>query len=325
MPPILVAPDAFKGTMSAHVVAAAIGRGIERAGLEPPDLCPIADGGEGTSSVLLTALGGETGGATVTGPLGQPVTAGFALLDGGGTAVVEVAEAAGLHLVGPEPTPETAWAASTRGVGELVLEALDAGAEVVLVAAGGSASTDGGAGAVAAIEEGGGLRGATLVVLCDVRTSFEDAARVFAPQKGADPATVDALDARLAALPWATRSTPFTGAAGGLSGGLQSLGARLVPGAPFVLDELGFDARMRAARAVITGEGRLDATTLHGKAAGEAATRARQSGVPCHAIVGQDGLDLLGRRILDLQLVATATTPAELEAAAEQLVLDAAF
>lgn len=322
-PPVLVAPDAFKGTFTAAQVAAAIGRGLERAGLHPPDLCPIADGGEGTVGALLLALGGETGGARVTGPLGEPVTAGFALLDEGGTALLEVAAAAGFAQVGT-PTPETAWRASTRGVGELIVAAAATGAEVVLVAAGGSATTDGGAGAVAAIEDAGGLGGATVVVLCDVRTTFRDAPRTFAPQKGADPDTVARLEDRLATLPWARAcdGVPMTGAAGGLAGGLASLGARLVPGAPFVLDELDFDARMRAARAVIVGEGRLDQTTLQGKAAGEAATRARQAGVPCHAIVGQDGLDPLGRRILDLQTVDEATTLEELEAVAERLAAD---
>lgn len=306
--------------MTAASVAAAIGRGLERAGLEPPDLCPVADGGEGTLAILLTALGGQTAGAEVTGPLGTPLRAGYALLDDGGTAVVEVAEVAGLPLVGT-PSPETALAASTYGVGELICAAVDAGAEVVLVAAGGSATTDGGDGAVRAIAERGGLGGATVVVLCDVRTAFLDAPRTFGPQKGADPDAVGTLERRLAALPWAAElsGVPMAGAAGGLAGGLRSLGARLVAGAPFVLDELGFDARMRRARAVIVGEGRLDDTTLQGKAAGEAATRARQAGVPCHAIVGRDELDLLGRRILDLQTVQEAGDAAALEAAAAQL------
>ena len=320
--PVLVAPDAFKGTLRATQVAAAIGRGLERGGLEPPDLCPIADGGEGTAEVLLTAVGGEARAARAADPLGREVPAGFALLDDGGTALVEVAEASGLHRVGEHE--RDAEAASSRGTGELVAAALEAGAEVVLVAAGGSATTDGGAGAIAAIEEGGGLRGATLVVLCDVRTPWEEAAARFAPQKGADEATVARLARRLdelaGRLPRDPRGVPRTGAAGGLAGGLwAALGARLVAGASFVLDELGFDERMRAARFVVVGEGRLDDTTLQGKAAGEAATRARQAGVPCHAVVGQDRLDLLGRRILDLQHVLEAGTVDELEDAGERL------
>lgn len=321
--PVLVAPDAFKGTFSAARVAAAIGRGLEAAGLRPPDLCPVADGGEGTMAVLLTALGGETAGATVADPLGRPVAAGFALIEDGGTAIVEVAEASGLGRI-TEPSPETVWAATTRGTGELVAAAVDAGAEVVLLAAGGSGTVDGGAGAADAIEEAGGLRGAALVVLCDVRTPWERAAAVFGPQKGADPATVARLQERMAALaaglPRDPRGVGMTGAAGGLAGGLWArLGARLVAGAPFVLDAVGYDERMRAARAVVVGEGRLDAQTLHGKVLAEAATRARQAGVPCHAIVGQCALEPFGARILDLQHVLEAPTLAAIEAAAERL------
>ena len=319
---LLVAPDAFKGTLRASQVAAAIGRGLERAGLEPPDLCPVADGGEGTMEVLLNTLGGETAGAEVDDPLGRPVRAGFALVADGATAIVEVAEASGLHLVGAQE--RDAEAASTRGTGQLVVAAIEAGAEVVLVAAGGSATTDGGAGAVAAIEESGGLRGTKLVVLCDVRTPFEEAAVRFAPQKGADAAAVKRLARRLAALaaklPRDPRGVPMTGAAGGLAGGLwATFGAHLEPGAAFVLDALGFDTRMRAARAVVVGEGRIDQQTLEGKVAGEIAVRARQAGVPCHAIVGTRALDEFGQRILDLQTIQEASTLPELEAAGERL------
>src|SRR4051812_31915936 len=194
-PPVLVSPGAFKGTLRASQVAAAIGRGIERAGLEPPDLCPVADGGEGTMEGLLSALGGETAGATVSDPLGRPVTAGVALVEDAGTAIVEVAQASGLDLVAE--TERDAEAASTHGTGELVVAAVEAGAQVVLVAAGGSATTDGGAGAIAAIGEAGGLRGAVLVVLCDVRTPFEEAAQRYAPQKGADEPAVARLAQRL--------------------------------------------------------------------------------------------------------------------------------
>ncbi|MCW2958558.1 MAG: glycerate kinase [Solirubrobacterales bacterium] len=324
--PCLVAPDSFKGTFTAAQVAAAIGRGLEAAGEPPPDLCPVADGGEGTLSVLLTALGGETGGARVTGPLGEPVHGGFALVEDGATAIVEVAGASGLGLVpDTQRGPRSAWAASTRGTGELIVAAVRTGAQVVLVAAGGSATTDGGAGAIAAIEEAGGLHGVTLVVLCDVRTAFEDAARVFAPQKGADAETVQRLQLRLHAqadtLPRDPRGVPMSGAAGGLAGGLwAACGAHLQAGAPFVLDAVGYDARMRRAHAVILGEGRLDAQTLQGKILGEAATRARQAGVPCHAIVGQDALEPFGKRILDVHLVLEATSLATVEGAAKQLL-----
>jgi glycerate kinase len=320
-PPVLVAPDSFKGTMRAVEVAASVGLGLEAAGLAV-DLCPVADGGEGTLEVLLTALGGETAGAEVSDALGRAVRAGFALVEDGGTAIVEVAEASGLARIAEEE--RDAWSASTRGTGELIVAACAAGAEVVVVAAGGSATTDGGAGAVAAIEDAGGLQGASLVVLCDVRTPFEDAPRTFGPQKGADAKTVKRLERRLqqlaTKLPRDPRGVAMTGAAGGLAGGLWAqYGATLEPGARFVLDTLGFDARMRAARAVIVGEGRLDATTLEGKIAGEIATRARQAGVPCHAIVGSNAGDRFAARILDLQVILEAGTPQALEAAAEDL------
>jgi glycerate 2-kinase len=318
--PVLVAPDAFKGTWRAAQVAGAIGRGLERAGLVPPDLCPVADGGEGTLEVLLTALGGETSGAAVHDPHGREIRAGYGLIDEGEAAIVEVAAASGLALV-DERDP---WNATTYGTGELIAAAVDAGARVVLVAAGGSATVDGGAGALEAIEAAGGLRGARLVVLCDVRTPWERCAGVFGPQKGADAETVARLAARLdvlaAELPRDPRGVPMTGAAGGLAGGLWAVhGAVLEPGAPWVLDALGFDARMRASRCVIVGEGRLDEQTLQGKIAGEIGTRARQAGVPAHAIVGEDSLDGFGKRMIDLQVVLEASTIEELEAAGETL------
>jgi glycerate kinase len=322
MRPILVAPDSFKGTFTAPAVATAIGRGLERAGFVPPDLCPVADGGEGTLAALLTALGGETDGAEVSDPLGRTVRAGFGLIEDGATAVVEVAEASGLARVADGE--RDAEAATSRGTGELIAAALERGASVVLVAAGGSATTDGGLGAIEAIDEAGGLRGARLVVLCDVRTPFEAAARVFAPQKGADSTAVRRLSRRLdklaASWPRDPRGVAMTGAAGGLAGGLwAAFGATLEPGAPFVLDALDYDARMRAAGAVIVGEGKLDQTSLAGKAVGEAATRARQSGVPCFAIVGEDALGSFGARILDLQRVLTATTLDAIASAAAAL------
>ena len=320
--PVLVAPDSFKGTYRASEVAAAIGRGLERAGLLPPDLCPVADGGEGTTDALLPALGGETTAAPAHDPLGRPMEAGFALLEDGGTALVECASASGLGLVAEDE--RDAWGASTYGTGELIAAAVDAGAQVVMVAVGGSATTDGGAGALEAIEAGGGLRGARIVVVCDVRVPFERAPEVFGPQKGADPDMVvrlrERLDRLAEAFPRDPRGVPMTGAAGGLSGGLwAALGATLEAGAPFVLDTLGFDERMRAARAVITGEGKLDEQTLEGKIVGEIGTRTRQAGVPLHAIVGTDRMDPFSKRMIDLQRVLEATNAEELEAAGETL------
>ena len=316
---VLVAPDSFKGTWAAVDVAGAIGRGLEGAG-RPIDLCPVADGGEGTLAVLLDPLGAQLRRVPATDPLGRTLEAPFAIA--GHEAIVETAAASGLGLI--PAAQRDPWAASTAGTGELILAAVAAGAKVVYVGVGGSATTDGGAGAVRAIERGGGLGGAKLVVLCDVRTPFEDAARVFGPQKGASPDDVRRLTRRLHALARRLHRDPrgvsMTGAAGGLSGGLwAAFGAELVPGASFVLDAIGFDARMRSARAVITGEGRLDRQSLAGKAVSEVATRARQAGVPCHAIVGRNALDAFGARVLDLETVTAASTLAELEAAGRQV------
>jgi glycerate kinase len=320
--PVLVAPDSFKGTFNAAQVAGAIGRGLERAGLMPPDLCPVADGGEGTLDALLPQLGGELLAVTVKGPLGNPIRTGFGLIEDGGTAIVEMAMASGLGLV-PEHERD-AWNASTYGTGELIAAAAQAGAAVILVAVGGSATTDGGAGALEAIEAAGGIGHAKIVVLCDVRTVFEDAPKVFGPQKGADEAMVQRLRTRLdelaTQLPKDPRGVPMTGGAGGLSGGLWAAhNATLEPGAPFVLDALDFDLRMRAARAVVTGEGKLDEQTLQGKLVGEIGTRTRQAGVPLHAIVGTDRLDGFGKRMIDLQMVQEATNLEELERAGERL------
>jgi glycerate kinase len=268
----------------------------------------------------MAALDGEIRVADVSDPLGRPIQARFAI--GEKFGIVETAAASGLGLVAA--ADRDALAASTTGTGELIAAAIDAGARTVYLGVGGSGTTDGGAGAVKAIDRAGGLRGARLVVLCDVRTPFEDAARVFGPQKGADPAAVRKLTARLNALarrlPTDPRGVPMTGAAGGLAGGLwASYGAELVPGAAFVLDALGFDPRMRASRAVVTGEGRLDEQSLVGKIVSEVATRARQAGVPCHAIVGLRELDRFGARVLDLDHVLQASTLAELEAAGGEL------
>jgi glycerate kinase len=194
----------------------------------------------------------------------------------------------------------------------------------VYLGVGGSATTDGGAGALRAIARAGGIGDARLVVLCDVRTVFEEAARIYGPQKGATPEQVRRLTRRLRdlarRLPQDPRGVPMTGAAGGLAGGLWAeLGAELVPGAAFTLDLLEFDVRMRAAHAVVTGEGRLDQQSLAGKAVSEVATRCRQSGVPCHAVTGERELDAFGARILDLQAVLEAQTLRGLEAAGRRL------
>jgi glycerate kinase len=333
--PALVAPDSFKGTMAASEVAAAVARGLREGGLEAVEL-PVADGGEGTLDALVANLGGELRTATATDPLGRTVEAEYGLFEcdpaspsrrgrGGGravevTAVVECARASGLGLVAEHE--RDAFAASTRGTGELIAAAVEAGARRVIVTVGGSATTDGGAGAVAVLEEAG-VR-PKLEVWCDTRNAWEDAPRLFGPQKGADPDTVVRLQRRLARLaakaPRDPRGIALTGAAGGLSGGLWAwCGAELVPGAPAVLDAVGFDRRMRAAAFVVTGEGCLDRLTFQGKVVFEVATRARQGGVACHAIVGGCELDPFEERILDLHTVTEAGTPEKLAAAGRRV------
>jgi glycerate kinase len=322
---VLLAPDSFKGTFSASEVAQALELGLAAAA-QPADLCPVADGGEGTLAVLAGPMDLELVTVAVSDPLGRELQASFGLSPRG-VAVVEMATASGLGLV-PEDERD-AVIASSYGTGELIAAAIEAGARLVHVTVGGSATSDGGAGAVAALNEHGGPRGARLVVLCDVRTPFELAAEIFAPQKGATPAQVKLLSARLqelaAAMPRDPRGVPMTGAAGGLAGGLWAhFDAELTAGASAVLAAVDYDVRMRRSLAVVTGEGRLDRQSLVGKLVSEVATRARQAGVPCHAVVGRNELDLFDARILDLQLVLEASTLDEISAAGEQLAAEIA-
>jgi glycerate kinase len=287
---ILLAPDKFKGTFTAAEVAESMAQGIVAEGGEP-DLCPVADGGDGTASVLLASLGGRWRAAACHDALGRPVEGRWAHLDDG-AAVVEVAEASGLgRLPAGELDP---LGASSAGTGELIAAAIAAGVSRVLVACGGSATTDAGLGALARFDPAA----AEIVCLCDVGDSFEGALR-YAPQKGAGEEELRELAGRLAELrgelPHDPGRLPYTGAAGGLAGGFWAHGARLVPGAKYVLDTVGFDARLAGAAAVLTGEGAIDATSLAGKAVGEVALRAGRAGVPCHAIVGRDDLEGVGR------------------------------
>jgi glycerate kinase len=267
-------------------------------------------------------MDGEAREASVHDPLGRPIEARYALVRDGSTAIVEVAAASGLDLVGEaERDPERA---SSAGTGELIAAAIEAGARRILVAAGGSATTDGGRGAIEALEAAGGPRGAQLEVLCDTRVPYERAAEVFAPQKGASPEQVERLTsllvAQAGALPRDPRGRAMTGAAGGLSGGLwAAFGAHLVPGAAFVLGVLGFDRRLEDADAVVTGEGRLDPQSREGKLTGEVARRCRAARVPLHAIVGQIELEPGELERLALASVAEAGTAEELEAAAERI------
>jgi glycerate 2-kinase len=304
-------------------VATALARGIEDAGWTARRL-PVADGGDGTLDVLLAAAGERAREVLVRvhGPLGRMRTARLGWI-GARVAVVEMAEAAGLRLLGRRREP---MRASSAGAGELVRAALDGGARRVIVGVGGSASTDGGTGVLAAlgarlldehrrpVAPTGGtlervatvdlsaaharLRGHTVQVAVDVRSPLygpDGAAHVFAPQKGADSSQVDQLDAglrhfaevleRAAGLP-GLAAHPGAGAAGGAAFALAALGAELVSGAALVCDEVGLDDALIDADLVITGEGRLDSQTAAGKAPAEVAQRARRTGVPCIAVCG---------------------------------------
>ena len=313
--PVLVAPDKFKGTLGAGEVAAAIAAGLRDGGREADEL-PVADGGDGTAQ----ALGAQPVAAVASDALGRDVETQFGLLAGGESAVVEAAAASGLARL--EPDELDPWEASSAGTGQLIAAALDAGARHVIVGCGGTATVDGGAGMLVAL--GDRPKGVRFTAVCDVRTPWEEAAAVFGPQKGAGPETVARLRRRLAtrarSMRRDPRGVPMTGCGGGISGALWSeLGAELVSGPSYVLDALGFDERMRDAPFVVTGEGRLDESTLAGKAVAEVATRCRQAGVWCHAVVGANALDRFGTRVLDLASVREAGSPEELRAAGRAL------
>jgi glycerate kinase len=284
---VVAAPDKFRGTATAGEVAAAMARGAEAAGWTC-DQAPVADGGEG----LLEVLGGSVRRARVTGPLGRQVEAQWRMR--GGTAVIEMAQASGLALVGGAEGNDP-LRASTTGTGELVAAAVAAGARTVIVGAGGSATTDGGLGCLKALEPLARLRGVELVVACDVTTTFLDAAPVFAPQKGATPAQVALLRNRLERLAQVyerdhgvdVRDLPGSGAAGGLAGGLAAVGAQLVPGFELVAEAIGLAERIEGADLVLTGEGFLDEQSFHGKAVGGVVELARDAGAPVLVIAGQ--------------------------------------
>jgi glycerate kinase len=321
---IVVAPDSFKGTLTAADAADAIARGVLRAAPGAEVLTrPVADGGEGTVAAALRA-GFRPRTATVTGPDGRPVTATFAV--DGGTAVVELAAAAGIGLL-PTPAPLTA---TTRGVGELLLAALDAGARRVVLGLGGSATTDAGAGLLQAlgvrlldadgrdVPPGGAglarldridvgtrdrrLHGLEVLVATDVDnplTGPAGAAAVYGPQKGATPEQVAELDAALARFAAVVRrdlgidleGQPAMGAAGGTAAGVAAvLTCSVGPGGALVADLVGLDAALDGARLAVTGEGSLDAQTLRGKAPAVVAARAGAAGVPCVGLAGRVAL-----------------------------------
>ncbi|MEQ1701225.1 MAG: glycerate kinase, partial [Ilumatobacteraceae bacterium] len=276
-------------------VAAAIGHACWELGHECVER-PVADGGEGT----LEALGGANRTSVVTGPLGDPVTAEWRFHRG--TAVIEMARASGLTLVGGAAGND-AMAATTMGTGELIDQALDLGAKKIVVCLGGSATTDGGLGCVRAITSPHRLKAVQLLVACDVQTLFADAAPVFAQQKGASPAQVDMLRGRLERLAQMyqeqygidVRHLPGTGAAGGLAGGLVALGGKLVPGFDLVADELDLHDHVAAADLVITGEGYLDEQSFDGKVIGGVQAMCAAADTPVAAVVGDSAPEVRDR------------------------------
>jgi glycerate kinase len=310
LPVVVVAPNAFKETFSPLRAARLITRGLSRTLRARFVLMPLADGGDGTLEALRARLGGRLVGVRVTGPMGTPVRARY--LRAGRTAVIEMAEASGLKLVPPKKRDP--WVATTRGTGELIAHAWRRGARSILVGVGGSATVDGGAGALEAITPEMARR---VTVLCDVDNPLlgpRGAARVFGPQKGASPALVRRLEARLARRAREFRDRTGvdvrrmrgSGAAGGLAAGLAACGARLASGADFVLRTVGFPPRR--CDFVVTGEGRVDRTSLGGKVVG-AVLRA----APCPVALVCGTCDLR-RRAFETG----ARTAAALEAAAER-------
>jgi len=325
---VVVAPNAFKGTLTATEAAAAIARGVREVFPDAEVVeVPVADGGDGTVEALVSANHGDYRAAQVEGPLGDPVSAEYGLIESGRKAVVELATASGLTLIplsrrDPRRT-------STYGFGQLLEAARRDGAETIIAGIGGSATNDGGAGMAQAlgyrlldadgrdltrggaalsrlqrIESAGfdrGWRSVAVKVACDVTnplTGPSGASAIYGPQKGADEAAVRELDAALARLAEVIErdlgkrvaDIPGAGAAGGTGAGLVAfLEADLLPGAPLVVDAAGLDAKLRGADLVITGEGRADEQTAYGKAPGEVAKRAHAAGIPVVLLAGSKG------------------------------------
>jgi glycerate 2-kinase len=284
---IVIAPDKFRGTMSASAAAVAMAEGARTVGATAVER-PLADGGEGT----LDAFGGGNRHSTVTGPLGAPVDAEWRLV--GDLAVIEMARASGLSVVGGRDRNDP-LKATTQGTGELIAEAIAAGARRIIVGVGGSATTDGGLGAIDALHHRRfSLDSVAVEIACDVTTHFVDAARVYGPQKGADARAVAELTTRLRSL--ARRyldefgvdvtATPRAGAAGGLAGGLLALGASLEGGFDLIADAVDLDLDLEHADFVITGEGRLDETSFTGKVVGGVLSRCERSGVTAAIVAG---------------------------------------
>jgi glycerate kinase len=308
VPVLVAAPDKFRGTATAGQVAGAMARAATRSGWSAIR-SPLSDGGEGLLDVSRRP-GDRVETTEVTGPLGQPVAAPW--LRGGDRAVIEMARASGLALVGG-PDANRPMEATTRGTGQLLVAAarsltdsgpLPASGKVasgagscptMIVGLGGSATTDGGLGALTCIEESGGLGQVELIAACDVSVGFLDAARLFAPQKGASRQQVTELTDRLGRLAdqyqqrfgTDVRDIPGAGAAGGLGGALAALGGSLRLGYRLVADLVGLGHSLEHAQLVVTGEGALDATSFDGKVVGGVLGDASALGIPSLVIVGR--------------------------------------
>ena len=269
----LACPASLKGVLSAATAARVLAEGLERGGADALAL-PVADGGEGTAEVI----GGEPREATVSDPLGRPVLARWVVREDG-TAVVDSAAALGLPLLAPDELDPLR--VSSAGLGELLLAVLAQRPAAVIVGVGGTATVDGGAGLRSVLPLW--PHAIPLRVACDVRSPLLDAARVFAPQKGASPDQVVELERRLAGdralAPYA--DLPGAGAGGGLGAALALLGGTLEPGSELVLDAIGFDEHAARADLVVTGEGTVDATTFAGKAPGAVLVHCERIGVRC--------------------------------------------
>lgn len=324
---VVFIPDSFKGTMSSAQICSIMAEEVHRFFPEAETVSvPVADGGEGSVDAFLTAMGGERRTVTVTGPYFEPMEGFYGVIDGGNTAVIEMAACAGLPLVGENKDPRRT---TTFGVGELIRHAVDSGCKTVILGLGGSATNDGGTGAAAALgcvfydETGkrfvpvGGtlcriaridrsetvdlLRGIKIITMCDIDNPLygeQGAAYVFAPQKGADAAAVAELDEGLRHLAKVVArdlgkeiaTLPGAGAAGGMGGGTVAfLDGELQMGIETVLDTVSFESLLQDADMVFTGEGKLDSQSIRGKVVAGVAKRAAKAGVPVVAVVGDIG------------------------------------
>lgn len=328
---VLLIPDSFKGTMTSREICSVM-EGVVRAYCPKAEVVsiPVADGGEGSVDSFLSAVGGEKVRIPVKGPYFQEIEGFYGVLPDG-TAVVEMAAAAGLPLVGNDKHAEKA---TTYGVGQLIAHAVESGCKKVIVGLGGSATNDGGTGAAAALgvhflNAGGkafvpvgetlceiasvdtssllpALHGVEFVTMCDIDNPLcgvQGASAVFGPQKGADEATIRLLDENLRHLAAVVNrdlnqeilDLPGSGAAGGMGGGMAAfLGSRLQMGIDTVLDTVRFDTLLDGTDLVITGEGTIDVQSLRGKVVVGVARRAKKRGVPLIAVVGDIGDNIEG-------------------------------